>query len=166
MKKFLLIAVVMVMAFAANAQIEKGAVLLSGGSNLSFMSISPDNGDSFSRFSLNTKVGYFLIDNLGAGLRLDYNKQDEWSETIIGLFGRYYVNGNIIVGANFASYKENNEGRWDPSGVGLGIEGGYAAFIGKTFAVEPTLNLDLISGDYDQTRFGLNVALTLYLGRN
>jgi hypothetical protein len=165
MKKLLLTAfVAFVGIVSANAQINQGAILVGANSNLNFSSISPDGGDSYSSFNLEGKVGYFFVENLAAGLLLDYNKEDEFSQIGFGLFGRYYVNGNIILGANFTTNKWDFGGS-DASATGLGLEGGYAAFITDNIAIEPTLNLNLYSGDIDQTVFGLNVGFSLYLGR-
>jgi hypothetical protein len=166
MKKLLLVAVVSLCALvSANAQINPGTILIGAGSNFGFSNVSPDGGDSYSVFDLHGKAGYFFIENLAAGLDLDYQKVDETSEFGFGVFGRYYINNAIIVGASLGTYKID-DGASDASATVLGLEGGYAAFITNAIAVEPTLNIDLFSGDVDATRFGLNIGFTLYLGRD
>ncbi len=168
MKKLLLVAVVSLCALvSANAQINPGTILLGAGSNFGFTSVNQDSntGDDYSTFDLHGKVGYFFIENLTAGLDLDYGKIDDYSEFGFGVFGRYYVNNAIIVGASLGTHKWDF-GDTDASSTVLGLEGGYAAFITNAIAIEPTLNIDLYSGDIDQTRIGLNVAISLYLGRD
>lgn len=166
MKKVLLIAVVSLCALvSANAQINQGTILVGAASNFGFSNVSPDGGDSYSVFDLHGKAGYFFIDNLAAGIDLDYGKQDEESQFGFGVFGRYYLNNVIILGASLGTYKEDY-GDSDASATVLGIEGGYAAFITDAIAIEPTLNIDLYSGDFDATKFGLNVGFTFYLGRD
>jgi hypothetical protein len=166
MKKLLLVAVVSLCALvSANAQINQGAVLVGGSSNLGFTNVSPDVGDSYSKFQLQGKVGYFFIDNLTGGVKLDYQKVDEASSLGLGIFGRYYLNNVIILGATLGTSKRDS-GVADASSTWLGLEGGYAAFITDAIAIEPTLNIDIFSGDFDETNFGLNVGISLYLGRD
>ena len=167
MKKLLLVAVVSLCALvSAKAQINQGAILVGASSNFGFTNVSPDGGDSYSKFDLHGKVGYFFIDNLTGGVKLDYQKIDEASAFGFGVFGRYYLNNVIILGASLGTYKLDYGSSGDASATTLGLEGGYAAFITDNIAVEPTLNIDLYSGDIDQTNFGLNVGFTFYLGRN
>lgn len=165
MKKLLLTFAVLAAAVVGSyAQISKGSILVGAGSNLNFTSISPDPGDNYSSFQLQGKVGYFFVDNFAGGLRLDHLKEDESGRTIFGIFGRYYLNNVIILGASLGSVRFDL-GQGDASSTFIGLEGGYAAFITDNIAVEPTLNLDFISGDFDQTNIGLNVGFSLYFGR-
>src|SRR5688572_16781478 len=109
MKKVLLVAVVTLCALvSANAQIGQGTILVGAGSNFGFTSVSPDGGDSYTRFDLQGKVGYFFIDNLTAGINLDYNKVDDESLLGFGVFGRYYLNNVIILGATLGTAKYDN----------------------------------------------------------
>src|SRR5690606_1947571 len=103
MKKGLFTLVAALGFFAASAQINQGAILVNAQSDLSFVSYSPDGNDSFSEFDLNLKGGYFVIENLAVGANLGYFKDSEADDAItsFGLFGRYYVNGKIILGAGF-----------------------------------------------------------------
>ncbi|HYG02001.1 MAG TPA: hypothetical protein VD927_06110 [Chryseosolibacter sp.] len=164
MKKILFTGLIVFAAlFTGQAQISQGTILVGAGSNFGFTNVSPDGGDSFSEFDLHGKVGYFFIENVVGGLKLDYAKIDDTSKIGFGIFGRYYLNNTIILGASLGTYKEDY-GETDASATVLGIEGGYAAFITDNIAIEPTLNIDLLSGDLDATRFGLNVGFSFYLG--
>lgn len=167
MKKVLLTVCAAFIVFAASAQIEKGTWLVGGSSDISFNSFNEDAGD-YSNFNIDLKGGYFVIDNLAVGLLIGYDKtnynadgaDDSDATTTLGLFGRYYVNGKILLGANFASYDLG-----DYSGTRLGLEAGYAIFLGKAVAIEPALNYGMFGGDLEGAQFGLNIGLSVFLGR-
>lgn len=158
MKKYFLITIVCLIAGSAFAQIEKGTVLAGAASNLNFTSLSPDNGDNYSIFDLSLKGGYFFMDNVTAGLNLGYQKIDDFTVSTFGLFGRYYYQGKFFGGVGFNVVKyENQDGQ-----TSIPFEVGYAAFITRNIAVEPSLNLAI--GE-DNTSFGFRVGFSLYLNR-
>jgi outer membrane protein len=169
MKKTIVTLVVMLFAAAgAFAQVEKGTILVGASSNAGFTSFKQKDADeSTSQFNINAKVGYFVIDNLALGLNLGYTSvKDLGSSTAIGAFGRYYVNGKIIIGAGFNSNKEKDDvSDTDFSYTTIPLEVGYAAFITDNIAIEPALGYTLYSGDLEGSAFGLNVGFTLYLNR-
>ncbi|HYC83929.1 MAG TPA: hypothetical protein VEB86_01850 [Chryseosolibacter sp.] len=165
-KNVLTLLAVLVTFLAANAQVPQGTVLVGAASNLQFSSVSPDGGDNYSDLTLDAKVGYFFVENLAGGLRLRFDKLDDFSTSYVGVFGRYYINGNIITGLSLSSFSMDPGGSFEKSSaMVIGLEGGYAAFLTDNIAIEPTLNLDLFSGDIDQTSFGFNVGFSLYLNR-
>src|SRR5690606_28125801 len=97
-------------------------------------------------------VGYYK------GSMGDYSE----SATSFGIFGRYYVNGKIFLGAGYQSEKVE-----DSDALGsIPLEVGYAAFITDNIAIEPALGYALGMGDNESSTFGLNVGFTLYLNRN
>ncbi len=167
MKKVLLTFFAALTVFAASAQIEKGTWIVGGDSNLSFVSNNEDAGDN-SQFNLDVKGGYFVVDNLAVGLLVGFNKynsnvdgaedSDAWVR--FGLFGRYYVNGKILLGLNYSAASQG-----DYSGSAIGLEAGYAIFLNKAVAIEPALNYAMYSGDDDGASFGLNVGISVFLGR-
>lgn len=162
MKKGLLTLFAACVAFAASAQISQGTILVGGSSNFNFTSYNEDAGDG-SQLDLAVRGGYFFAENLAVGLNLGYSKwsEDDDAQTAIGLFGRYYVNGKIIVGAGFNSIKFG-----DVSGSELGLEAGYAIFANDAVAIEPTLNFTSFGGDFEGSAFGLRVGISVYLGRD
>lgn len=162
MKKILLTLFASVIVFAASAQISKGTVILGGSSNLNFTSYNEDAGD-YSQFDVDIHGGYFLMDNLAAGLNLFYSKDSEADDatTAFGVFARYYFNGKIFAGAAFNSAKQG-----DFSGTQIPIEVGYAWFLNNAVAIEPALNYSIYGGDLDGASFGLNVGISVYLGRS
>jgi hypothetical protein len=163
MKKSFLLLFTVTLAVAASAQISKGTILVGARSNLGFSSTSYDGADDrFNQFDLSVAGGYFLIDNLVLGPSIGFSSikfgDFETSTTSFGLFGRYYVQGKIFVGAGFQSVKAEDE----PSSNLIPLEVGYAAFITDNIAIEPALNY--IIGDGFNT-FGLGVGFNLYLNR-
>lgn len=161
MKKSLLTLFAALVVFAASAQIEKGAILIGGASNLGFTSYDEDAGD-YSLFNVDVKGGYFVMDNLAIGLDLSYSKDSDDDDALVGIgpLVRYYVNGKIILGIG---YNIINYG--DLDGSSLPLEVGYAAFINKAIAIEPTLNYQMYGGDLDGSSFGVNVGISFYLNR-
>lgn len=114
------------------------------------------------RIDLNLKGGYFVIENLAVGANLGYFKDSEADDAItsFGLFGRYYVNGKIILGAGFNANKFG-----EVSYTSIPLEAGYAAFITDNIAVEPVVTYTLMSGDAEGSSFGIGVGFSLYLNR-
>ncbi len=111
MKKNLLLTAVFIIVcmFAANAQTEKGKWLVFGSGNLS-LEAGKDKVKSggkstvtekFTFFNFETKAGTFIIDNLAAGLSVNFysntwkdpddNDKYTYSEISAGPFARYYV---------------------------------------------------------------------------
>jgi hypothetical protein len=162
MKKVLLTVFAACLVFAASAQISKGTIMLSGSSNLNFISNNEDAGDD-SNFTLSVKGGYFFIDNLAGGLNIYYDKYSEADDATVGIgpFLRYYVQGKIFIGAGFNSYSQG-----DFSGSQIPLEVGYAWFLNDAVAIEPNLNYSIYGGDLEGASFGLNVGISVYLGRD
>ncbi|MDZ7647839.1 MAG: hypothetical protein U5K54_12010 [Cytophagales bacterium] len=138
MKKYLLIIITCLTVGSAFAQIPKGTILAGAASILSFTSVSPDTGDNYSIFDLSLKGGYFVIDNVVAGVNLGYQKIDDFSFTSFGIFGRYYYQGKFFGGAGFTINDYENS----DSQTVIPFEVGYAAFINEVIAVEPSLNYE------------------------
>ena len=161
MKKIVLTVFAAFIIMSASAQIGKGTVLLSGASSFDFTSNNEDAGD-FSEFTLGLRGGYFIMDNLALGLTAGYFKNSEIDDaaTAFGAFGRYYVNGKILLGAGFTSQKFG-----DFSSSAISLEAGYAIFANEAVAIEPTLNYSMFGGDAEGAAFGLNVGISVFLGR-
>jgi len=159
-KSLLTVAIMLFAAFGAFAQdpIEKGAWLFSGGSNLGYNSSSATGGGTSSNFNIALQGGYFFIDNLAGGVLFEMNSPSGGTtSTGIGLFGRYYFNGQIFVGAGFLSRSGGGA-----SQTLIPLQAGYAFFLTKNVAVEPSLNFTTYDGGSD---FGVRMAFAVYLGR-
>src|SRR5579859_4202038 len=97
MKKILFAAVLMTSAYAVSAQTNKGQWLAGG--NVSFKSESngPADAQKSTTFQLSPDAGYFFIDNLAAGIRLNYQSEKVKNDPngastlfFAGPFVRYY----------------------------------------------------------------------------
>ncbi|WP_439183889.1 outer membrane beta-barrel protein [Carboxylicivirga taeanensis] len=154
-KELMVMAVLAFLATASFAQTEKGKVVFSGASDLSFSSMKyqqeydgEDMGDDskMNTFNIKPSVSYFVIDNLSLGLALDFESQkvEDYKETsfMVGPMVRYYfgtsnikpfIQGDVM----FGSYKEDDDG-WDSkkklSAWDLGA--GVAIFVNDFISVD------------------------------
>lgn len=172
MRKILFSMIAVVSFSVATAQTEQGGWLIGASTDLSFTSNSFDGvDDNINTFVLDTRVGYFLIDGLAAGLDLSFTNStfgdNKSTITAIGPFARYYVDGTFFVGAGYAAASNKfDNGSTDTTTNGglLTLELGYPIWLGDNVALEPTLNYGVGSGDLleDNTIFALAVGFSLY----
>jgi hypothetical protein len=89
--------IVPALIFAADWELDKGAVAIGG--TAEFVSMSGDayenaEGDGFTRFAINPEVGYFVIPNLEIGLMLEIANETQGDYKMnafgIGPFAGYY----------------------------------------------------------------------------
>jgi len=158
MKKLFVVIVLALSVSAVSAQIGKGTFLVGASSNIGYNNLSPDDASGYTILNVNLKGGYFLINNLALGLNVGYTKIDDYSETSIGAFGRYYIAGKFFAGAGFTSIKPDD----GDSVTEIPIELGFAGFVTENIAIEPAVSYSKGDG-YE--RFGLNLGLTLYFNR-
>ncbi len=98
-----------------------GTIMLSGSSNFNF--IFSDN----TNFSLSVSAGYFLIDNLMAGINFNYIDFGSFSDEQIALEARYYLFNNIFGGALYQL----------DDGGNLALQAGIDLFLNDSVALEP-----------------------------
>ena len=179
-KTFLFIAVICLIASDAVAQLEKGNIMFgitstitfrgAWGSELGSLGISntkykdgTTTEDAYKQttYNLLPKAGYFIIDNLVAGLEViisgyteenaDYEGKYSESTFGIGPFVRYYYPLDKIypfaeVGAVFGSYKDkwpNSGGGYDEEKNGLFTFGG---FLGAALPLGEKVTIDILAG--------------------
>lgn len=147
--------------FFASAQINQGTILVGASSSSGVQSIKSGNY-SETLFILNTKIGYFISENLALGANIGITKFGGLDQTTFGAFGRYYISGKYFLGAGYSSTKSNGS-----NSVGLlNFEGGYAAFLTNNIAIEPALTYQLGTGDASQnSTIGLAIGFSLYFNR-
>lgn len=171
MRKLLFTTIMCLFILQLSAQTEKGKLLLGASSNSGLSFQSQDGAeDNLVSFSLNAQGGYFVIDNLAAGLNLGFStsSQGDFSNTTlsIGPFARYYFD-NVFFGANFSITNTNGDNGisdFSSNGSLLGLELGYAAFLNNNIAIEPALTYFNTGGDFNGlTGFSLNIGFTIYL---
>ena len=163
-------------ASAAQAQVEKGAWMLSANSNLGYASYSSKSSSTnTSVFSINSRAGYFVAKNLAFGVNLGYlslSQTTSSSYTTLGIFSRCFLGKGVYLGAGFNSASASGS---SASYTTYPLELGFAGFITKNFAIEPSI-VYIASGDTggvpllglptsSDSAFGFNVGFTLYLGR-
>ncbi|MFH7018164.1 hypothetical protein [Flavobacterium sp. FlaQc-47] len=170
MKKIILAAIaVMTVSFAnAQEQTKKGKYLIEG--NTSFGPTGTGNTgfalsseDGTTSWNIGAEGGYFVMDNLAvkAGLGYGDNGLDYASSIFSYKVGaKYYVINKIPVELSYtgASIKDAKE---NPSY--LGIQGGYAWFIGKNVSVEPGLRYNItLNEDYGKDVLQFNIGFALH----
>lgn len=168
---------VMMSQFIKAQTVNSGAWMLGG--SLGFNSIKTDGDDnSETYFNISPNVGYYIINNLAIGARINYLSYsydgDSESQFGFGPWARLYVVNSLFaqVGVDFGSTGMDffsllaDEGS---STLNFGI--GYSWFLNNSVAIEPQLQYSIYSGDEDSfladyTKFGFNIGVQAFLGRN
>ncbi|MHC0442286.1 hypothetical protein [Flavobacterium sp. 3-210] len=169
MKK-LILAAIAVMAFGfANAQEQtaKGKWLIEantgfgGNTNVGNTGFQLKSEDGETSWSVGAEGGYFVADNLAVKAGLGYNDLGHSVNAISYKVGaKYYLLNKFPLEASYtgASVKDANE---NPSY--LGLQGGYAWFIGNNVSIEPGLRYNIsMNEDYGKDVFQFNVGFALH----
>ena len=167
MKKiFFTVISIYVFATTASAQIPQGTIFAGVTSNLSYSSTSFDvTDDNQNIFNIDLNGGYFVGDNILLGATFGYSSFsfgdiDEFddSATNYGIFGRYYVNGQIFLGLGYQAVKPE-----DIDAIGsIPFEAGYAAFITDDITIEPSISYAIGVGDNESDTFVFNIGFGIY----
>jgi hypothetical protein len=181
MKKLLLSAAIALFAFSnvnaqdGGGQTSKGKWLIeantgfsaAGGSELGYLQHTANTGfgltsiDGMTIWSVGSEAGYFIMDDLAIKAGLGYTDYDGTSIFSYKVGAKYYILSKIPVqiDVNGSSMKE-----WDEKPLWLGLQGGYAFFLGQNVSVEPglryshSLNKDVT----DEGIFELRVGFALH----
>ncbi|ADV50143.1 hypothetical protein Celal_2865 [Cellulophaga algicola DSM 14237] len=175
MKKVFLIAAMALFGFGVQAQDEvsggqtdMGSWLIEantgfGAAAASNTSFSLNSIDGDTSWSIGAEGGYFVADDLAVKVGLGY------SDTTIGLLdyssfnykigAKYYISSMIPVQVDYAgaSIKDADE---NPSYIGL--QGGYAIFLGQNVSIEPGLRYNVALNDFYEDRLQFNVGFALH----
>jgi Outer membrane protein beta-barrel domain len=168
MKKFIAIALLIILATSANAQTEKQDWMVGGGIRLN---TSKNNTE----IAFEPNAGVFVINNLAVGgnLMLDYSKTGNTKVTNFGAgpFARYYfTNANVRPmfhgSINYLSQRVKVPANTSSNnGISFFFGGGVAIFVGEQSS------LDILAG-YDYTKykhfdgsggFSLTIGFQVYL---
>ncbi len=131
-----------------------------GGSGIFLRSI-----DGNTAWNAGFDAGYFILDDLALKAGLGYG--DSGVDGVDGTFGwkfggKYYINGNIPVGADVNGASGN-----DFSPMWVGIQAAYAWFIADNVSIEPGLRYGLgmneDAGDGDFNVLSFNVGFAIFL---
>ena len=182
MKKLLIAFSMIVSVSTVSAQINKGQWLVGG--NAGFTS-SKDGDYKTSTVQFSPNVGYFFINNLAGGLRLNVssekNKFNDYETTETGTsiapFVRYYFlpaaqKVNVFADASYSfgsmKYKEEGEEDQKANVNGFTISAGPAIFLTPNTALELTLgyNSSKIEDAEESTgTFLFGVGFQIHLGK-
>jgi hypothetical protein len=176
MKKLLLSAVALLAFGYANAQEQtaKGKFLIEAntgfGNSVGATQIGYESADGASSYAFGAEAGYFVIDNLAVKVGIGYGGITPKEGDGISLIGykigaKYYVINKIPVELSYngTSKSKKLDGEKDISYVG--IQGGYAIFLGDNVSIEPGLryNYSLLSkDDGGVSTFQFNVGFALH----
>jgi opacity protein-like surface antigen len=169
MKKIIL-SIIAVLAFGftnAQEQTKKGKWLIEAntgfGAGVGSTSFGLWSEDGNTAFNIGAEAGYFVADNLAVKLGLGYG--DDGSDFNSSSFAykigaKYYVVNKfpIEVSYNGVNIEDINE---NPSYVGL--QGGYAWFLGPNVSVEPGLRYNIsLNDDYYDSALQFNIGFALH----
>ena len=161
MKKLLLsLVAVAALTFGANAQTEKGKIILGG--NIGFNSSKVDGASKADvNFSVVPSIGYFVGKNfaIGTGVGYEYDKtisanRGQLEAFKVAPFGRYYVNltdqfkffGQLSVPLAFGSLKsvdangDTGSKFASTTSIGVNVAPGFAFFPNKKIGIEFSVN--------------------------
>lgn len=157
-KVTLLIAIMFMALFTANAQTEKGTILAGG--SVGFDSYTPKGGDAYSTINISPVGGLFLTDGFALGVGVNYLNVDGEDSYGVGPFARYYFGKTNVFGQ--AGYTFMNDKQ-----SSVGLKAGYAAFLNEHVALEPALTYTIDSHDGDNTGsgIGLSVGFQIHLSK-
>ena len=176
MKKIsLLISILCLVASSASAQLEKGSFLLGSSSTIAMgggwgselMSLGfsktkykqgtvTEDDYTMTYYNLLPRAGYFIIDNLIAGLEVvvsgyvekDVNGDGTWKESLLaaGPFVRYYYPLDKVypfVEAEFLFGAENEDWLGDVNNAGVFL---FSGFVGAGIPLGGKVTLDVLAG--------------------
>lgn len=177
MKKLLLAIAMVAFGFTANAQeangqTAKGKWLVETNTNFgaghaantgfALNSISVDGvDDSVTTYNLGLEGGYFVMDDLAIKAGLGYGGTSV--DGVDGIFSykigaKYYISSMIPVQVDYSGASQG-----DASSSFLGLQAGYAVFLGDMVSIEPGLRYNLGLGDSDGvSTFQFNVGFALH----
>lgn len=179
--------VALMTAIVAHGQFEKGdlliggSVLASAGSRTASIA-GPEVKTTF--FQVAPKAGYFVFNNLAAGMQLNYlyqsaeavqqvTKTNETSQSFgVTPFLRYYFKPAIFIQASAGTsrgFTERNSNQTsntrDFKSTIWAIGIGYAYFLSNSVAIEPRINYTSVTNDIEGTlnTTSLGIGIQVYL---
>ena len=189
MKTGILFTLMSIITITAFSQIKKGQYLLGG--SIHFESVKEENSINSSTTSNNffilPSVGYFLVDNLAGGLRVDFSSYEYKSDylethstaTSLTPFLRFYLlptpkKVNVFIDASYIHSKtkwRNLSGSvYYEKTKGYSVSAGPSIFLSDQVALEFTVGYKhSISDDFGQTISGTinsGFGLQIHFGRN
>lgn len=178
MKKVFFAACLLISTQVVFAQINRGQFLVGGNAGFESGKFGDVDASKYTSFELSPDAGYFFIDNLAGGLRLNLEStkfkdaEDATSSVLIAPFVRYYFlpvaqKVNIFADASygFGSMKDGQSESFNQ----YSFMAGPAIFLTPNTALEFALQFrsaggDAFGGEDRQNNFGINVGFQIHLG--
>ncbi|QLG46435.1 hypothetical protein [Costertonia aggregata] len=172
MKKVILVAALALFGYGVNAQdgggqTDQGSWLIeantnfgaAAGGNTAFQFITVDGN---TLWNIGFEGGYFVAENLAIKAGLGYGDGDGVEGTFgYKIGGKYYINGQIPVALDL-----NGSSSDGTNAMFVGLQAGYAIFLGDNVSIEPGLRYDYGlnegAGDGDFNPLSLNVGFALH----
>ena len=160
MKKLALAICLLLASIAAQAQFEKGTMILNP--SVTWLDFSYSKNDD-AKFGIGAQAGTFLAD----GFALMVNAGADWSQPVdiytLGTGARCYFNTTgVYIGGGLDWERRRYKGGGHNNDWGLGIEAGYAYFLSRTVTIEPAVYYKWRFDDSDNSRFGIKVGFGFY----
>lgn len=178
MKKVLIAALLLTGTQGVFAQINQGQWLVGGNAGFNSSKQGDSDDDKETSFTLSPNVGYFFINNLAGGLRVNLqtskvkSADDGSTYFTVAPFARYYFlptgqKVNVFADASYGFGSMGFGGESD--GVNsFAFAAGPAVFLSPNTALEFTLNYSSLGGDAigddRMNNFGVNVGFQIHLG--
>lgn len=163
MKKLLLVIAIVAAGFTANAQESNGQTAKgkwvieanTGSAATGNTAFSFASSDGNSDFAIGLDGGYFIMDDLAIKGGLGYNDGKEAFTYKVG--AEYYIAGQFPVGIDFTGTSmDAGSVNW------LGLQAGYAYFLGENVAVKPALRYNIGLEDGQKGLFQGLIGFALY----
>lgn len=132
-----------------------------GGAHAAETSFGLDSVDGETTWSIGAEGGYFIMDDLAIKAGLGYvDFGDDASAFSYKVGAKYYIMSQIPVQVDYsgASYKDADE---NPSY--LGLQAGYAIFLGQNVSIEPGLKFNKsLNDDFYDDIFQVRIGFALH----
>lgn len=155
--------------------------MVGASSTLGYNSYNLISGSTLSIFNISSRAGYFAAENLAVGGHLgiaSFSQSSTVTTVTAGAFVRYYAGGNFLLGGGISYLNTSASASGfsiSTSGVAFPFEAGYAAFVGRNFAIEPAITYVVSNKDtgleYNgqsvgaTSLFRISLGFSLYLNR-
>jgi hypothetical protein len=179
MKKLFIVFPVLLLSIASIAQIKKGQWLVGGTAGFTSSQTGSIKDTKVTSFTFSPDAGYFFINNLAGGLRVNINSakehdEDAMTSLVFSPFVRYYFlpaaqRVNILADASYG-FGSVKAGGNSESFNQFAFAAGPAVFLSPNTALEFTLQYssaggDAYGGNDRQNNFGVNVGFQVHLGK-
>jgi hypothetical protein len=179
MKKFtfLIFSIFMMLKFSANAQIQKGNVLVGG--DLADISLGLNSPNVFD-FNITPKAAWFIQDNLALGGYVNLGIQTAKASNTttsygVGALGRYYAGSDMTILKHGRFFGEAtvgfggvnvSDGGGNTNGLNISVGPGFAYFVTPSIGLEALLKYNGLTGfgsQSFQSSLTLNFGFQVYL---